>query len=923
MSELQERMAIMFTDIEGSTRMWEQDRAGMSRALAVHDTISRTAVAENGGTVVKMIGDGMYAVFPDSAGAMRAAVTVQRALADAAATGGLLLRVRCGMHVGMVEHRDNDVFGPPVNRAARIQGAAHGGQVLISQAMADDLADQLPPDVGLRNLGAVRLRDLGAAEPLYQVLHPELRDAFPALRSLEATPNNLPNLLTSFVGRERELSEAKKKLGETRLLTLLGMGGHGKTRLSMQIGADLLDAFPDGVWFLDLAPIQDATLVPSVAAQVLNVQEEPGKPVLQTLCAHVKTHKTLFIVDNCEHLTAACAEFAHALLRAAPGVRLIATSREALRVPGEFTYPVLPLAVPDRNSDAATLLRSEAVMLFVERAQSHKPGFVITDRNAPAVAELVARLEGIPLAIELAAARVRAMSIEDINVRLKDRFKLLTGGSRVALERQQTLRALVQWSYDLLRPEEATLIDRLSVFSGGFDLAAAEAVAGVDPLDPFDVLDLVASLVEKSLVQMEESDSGTRYGMLETIREFSHERLVASGERDATAARQCDYFFSFAKTARDGLQGPEQGEWIRRLETELDNIRAAIAFAMAGGGDPVVAVKYFVALMRFWTLCGYATEGRANVRAVLQLQAIQPPEVPRAFALYVGGVLATNQGDFAEAKAMLGECVDIRRRLDHPREVAAGLAMLAGIHLTEGEADKARECAESALTIFRQLGEPIGEGIGLHHLGDICLHQDDLASAKGFLEQSLAIARSARHLELESDCERSLGDLALQSGDVTGARLRFTRAADICRDAADRRGLAIAGWRLARADAAGGDAETARSRLLDALRAFRSFAMNAETVDCLEDLAAVLYRLQDTSSALKVFAVCAAFRDSLKLPRTPLADRGWRAAMDEVKANVPAAQLDAAWSSAHASAPDALIEQLLAKSPAPPTAHAN
>jgi predicted ATPase/class 3 adenylate cyclase/predicted negative regulator of RcsB-dependent stress response len=912
LSDLQERMAIMFTDIEGSTRMWEQDRAAMSSALAVHDTVSRSAVAENGGTVIKMIGDGMYAVFPDSAGALRAAVTVQRALADPAATGGLVLRVRCGMHVGLVEHRDNDVFGPPVNRAARIQGAAHGGQVLISQAMADDVAGRLPPDVGLRNLGAVRLRDLGAAEPLHQVLHPDLRDAFPALRSLEATPNNLSHQLTSFVGRERELAEAKRKLGETRLLTLLGMGGHGKTRLSLQIGADQLDAFPDGVWFLDLAPIQDPALVVSVAAQVLNLQEEPGKPILQTLCAHVKTHAALFIVDNCEHLTAACAAFAHALLTAAPGVRIIATSREALRVPGEFTYPVLPLGVPDRNSDAATLLRSEAVMLFVERAQTHKPGFAVSERNASAVAELVARLEGIPLAIELAAARVRAMSIEDINLRLKDRFKLLTGGSRVALERQQTLRALVQWSYDLLRPEEATLIDRLSVFSGGFDLTAAEAVAGVDPLDPFDVLDLVASLVEKSLLQLDEQDGGTRYGMLETIREFSLERLSVSGGHTAATARHCDYFLNFAKTARDGLQGAEQGTWIRRLESELDNIRAAITFAMSGGGDPVVAVKYFVALMRFWTLCGYATEGRASVRAALLLPAIRPPEVPRAFALYVGGVLATNQGDFAEAKAMLGECVDIRRRLDHPREVAAGLAMLAGIHLTQGEAAKARELAEDALATFRQLGEPIGEGIGLHHLGEICIHQDDIASARACFTQGLAIARSARHQELESDCERGLGDIDLHAGDLDGARAHFLRSESVCREAHDKRGLAIAAWRLAKADAAEGNAEPARGRLKHALEAFRTFAMNAETIECLEDYGAVLAQLGDPEGALCHYGTAAATRESLVVRRPPLVQTNWDQRVAQARAALDPERANAAWDRGRSTGLADAVERLLA-----------
>ena len=421
------------------------------------------------------------------------------------------------------------------------------------------------------------------------------------LRSLEATPNNLPQQVTSFIGREREQTEIKRLLDGTRLLTLLGMGGLGKTRLSLQIGADILDKYPDGVWFVDLAPIKDASLVPNVAAQVLGVREEAGKPITQTLCAHVKEHKLLFVLDNCEHLVAACASLAEALLLSAPGVKMLATSREALHIRGEQTYPVLPLAAPDRNASVEVLLRSEAVQLFVERAQLQKPNFALTERDAPAVAEICARLDGIPLALELAAARMRSLSVSEINTRLHDRFKLLTGGSRVALERQQTLRALVSWSYDLLQDREQMLLDRLSVFAGGFDLAAAEVVCSAEPLVQDDVIDLLSSLVEKSLVMVDEGDGNSRYGLLETIREFAREhltkrydmlgtirefakeRLVDHDDVAATAARHCDYYLGIAKTGRAKLQGPEGGQWARRLEVELDNLRAAIALALAGG----------------------------------------------------------------------------------------------------------------------------------------------------------------------------------------------------------------------------------------------------------------------------------------------------------------------------------------------------
>src|SRR5215467_10289023 len=473
---------LLFTDIEASTRLWEQEGERMSRALAQHDALSRSAVERHRGAVVKMTGDGMYAAFGHPLDAIHTTVELQQALNDPSATSGIVFKLRYGLHLGVVERRDEDLFGSPVNRAARIMKAAHGGQILLSQAVVDYVRDRLPAAVSLRDLGAVRLRDLATSEHVYQLLHPQLRQDFPALRSLEATPNNLPQQVTSFVGRQRELAEAKGMLDGARLLTLLGMGGLGKTRLSLQIAADVLEKYPDGVWFIDLAPIKDPALVPNATAQVLGVHEEPGKPLVQTLCAHVKEHKALFVLDNCEHLVAACASLADSLLIQAPQVRIIATSREALRIHGEQTYPVLPLAVPTRNADTESLLRSDAVQLFVERGRLQKPSFELTEREAPAVAELCSRLEGIPLALELAAARLRSLSVEEINRRLHDRFKLLIGGSRVALERQQTLRALVSWSYDLLNESEQIVLDRLSVFVGGFDLDAAEVVCGADPI---------------------------------------------------------------------------------------------------------------------------------------------------------------------------------------------------------------------------------------------------------------------------------------------------------------------------------------------------------------------------------------------------------------------------------------------------------
>jgi predicted ATPase/class 3 adenylate cyclase len=932
---------LLFTDIEGSTRLWEQEGERMSRALAEHDALSRAAVEKHNGAVLKMTGDGMYAAFDVPVDALNATIMLQRSLDELAAADGVPLRVRAGLHVGVVERRDDDLFGSPVNRAARIMKAAHGGQVLLSQAIVDRVREHLPPAVSLRDLGAVRLRDLATSERVYQLVHPQLRQDYPALRSLEATPNNLPQQVTTFIGRERELTEAKSLLEKTRLLTLLGMGGLGKTRLSLQIGADVLEKYPDGVWFVDLAPIKDPSLVPNVAAQVLGIHEEPGKPITQTLCAHIREHKLLFVLDNCEHLVGACASFADALLQGAPSVRILATSREALHIRGEQTYPVLPLAVPDRRAGAEILVRSEAVQLFIERARLQKPGFMLTEREAPGVAELCARLEGIPLALELAAARMRALSIDEINARLHDRFKLLTGGSRVALERQQTLRALVSWSYDLLTESEQIVLDRLSVFAGGFDLPAAEAVCGAEPLAPDDVLDLVTSLVEKSLVMFEQDDGRSRYGLLETIREFAHGHLIEHADRGvryglqgtvrefahealvrrddlaATAARHCDYYFVLAKTAREKLKGPEQAEWTRRLEVELGNLRAAIALSLAGGVDPVIAVKCEVALMRFRILRGYSTEARNNVRAALALPAFQEPNAARAHALYTGGVLATNQSDHAEATRMLTECLAIRRGLGNQRETAATLSTLSTLCLQQGDPAKAREYEEEALGIFRTLGDKLGEGIGLQNLGEICMQLNDDRSAEELLEQCLTIARSIKHLELESDCERSLGDLALTAGNREAAQVRFTRSLKVCRDAQDRRGEAITLWRIGKVAAAGGDRDSASEKMAEALRAFEAFEMNAEALDCLEDYAELLQfagRFDDTA---RVYAAAAAVRKVFALDRSPRREPAYRKSMEATREALGQAAFEAAWSAGQTWALDEAIDHALASAAAP------
>ena len=680
--QLSEVRALLLTDVVDSTKLSaELGDAAMAAVWAAHDRVARDLLPPWRGREIDKT-DGMLLLFETAADGVNYAAAYHRGLAALPVP----LKARAGLHVGPVMLRENsaadvargakplEVEGIAKPTAARVMSIARGGQILLTPEAREALGET---SLQVQSHGHWVMKGIAEPVELFEVGEPGAPFAAPpdgekvyrVVRNGERwlpvreTPNNLPLQTTSFIGRERELDEIKAHLSTTRLLSLIGMGGLGKTRLSLQVAAEAMAEFPDGVWFLDLAPLRDPALVASEAAQVLGVREEPGRPLVQTLCAHLKPLRVLLVFDNCEHLIKPSADLANAILRAAPEVRVLASSREALRIPGEQTYPILPLPVPMRGDSVAALSRSTAVRLFVERAQGHKPSFALNEREAPAVAELVARLEGIPLALELAAARVRSLAVTDINARLKDRYKLLTGGGRVLLERQQTLRALVDWSYDLLNVSERTTLSRLGVFAGGFDMAAAEAVCGADPLDPLDVLDLIGSLVEKSLVMLEERDEGARYRMLETIRDYAIEKLAQSGETAATAATHCEHYFAMAKEANRGMNGADQAEWIRRVETEHDNVRAAMATALAGGVDPIIAVKLTVAMLGFWMFRGYSSEGRGLVKAALALPAIQASDIAQAHALYVGAALAESQSDYAEARQMLEACLELRRGL--------------------------------------------------------------------------------------------------------------------------------------------------------------------------------------------------------------------------------------------------------------------
>ena len=904
--------ALLLTDVVDSTRLAEKlGDAALADLWAEHDRAARDLLPQWRGREIDKT-DGMLLLFDTAADAVGYALAYHRVLAGQSTA----LWARAGLHVGPVLLRENDaadvargakpieVDGLAKSVAARVMSVARGGQTLLSAEAREALG---ATTLKLQSHGHWMVKGVTDPIELFQVGEADTRFQAPAdsdkvFRVIRAgdwwmpvreVPNNLPQQGTSFVGREREMDEVRTQLGNARLLTLLGMGGLGKTRLSLQVAADVMHEYPDGVWFVDLAPIRDPALVESEAAQALGVREEPDRPLLQSLCAFLKTKRVLLILDNCEHLIRPAADLAHAIVKAAPFVHVLASSRQALRIPGEHVYPILPLPLPRKGDDMYALRRSPAVQLFVDRARSHKPLFELNEREAPAVAALVTRLEGIPLALELAAARVRSLSVADINTRLKDRYKILTGGARVHDERQQTLRALVDWSYELLTASEQTAFARFSVFAGGFDMSAAEAVCGADPLAADDVLDLIESLIEKSLVMPDDRDEGMRYRMLETIRDYAREKLEHSGELDATLARHCDYYFAIAKSANQGLEGPEQADWVWRVEAELDNLRAAVALALAGGVDAVIAVKFAVALTGFWMLRGYATEGRSVVRSALELPAVQSSDVARAWALYTGSRLAENQSDLAEALKMLEICLELRRGLGNPVDIAATLSTLSLVRLQTGDAAGAEVGEREALQIFVGLGDRVGEAIGLLHLGQIAIHRGELDAGRSLLEESLAIARDIKSMDIEGECELHLGETAVDSGAPDRASQHLKRSLIVCREGADKPGEARALWRLGQLDLGNGDLASARARLGDALRSFDTFGMRAELLGCLETCAALAKAENRLATAARLSGAIELARERLILARPPKAEERWSMQIEALRNALPVDEFEA------------------------------
>jgi predicted ATPase/class 3 adenylate cyclase len=948
-------VTFLFTDLEGSTGPQQVHPAAYRDALRRHHALLLDAVAAHGGVVFETVGDAVYAAFARPTDAVGAALAGQLALHTEpwGATGPL--RARMGVHLGEVEAypapgaaQGARYLGLPLVRCARLMATAHGGQTVLSEAVAVLGRDALPEGAMLRDLGEHRLKDLQRPERVFQLLHPALPAEFPPLRSLDARPHNLPLQLTSFVGRERELAEVARLLVAQRLVTLTGTGGCGKTRLALQAAAAALEAdgapYPDGVWLAELGTLADEALLPQAVLSALGLRELSARPAPDALADYLRPRALLLILDNCEHLVGACALLVDALLRTCPGLRVLATSRELLGVAGEVAWRVPSLSLPPAGGgpgpqnaaaareglgEAEAVGRSEAARLFVERGRLVQPAFAVGPGNASLVAQLCRRLDGIPLALELAAARLRGLTLEQLVARLDDRFRLLVGGSRTALRRQQTLRAAVDWSYGLLADDERTLLRRLSVFAGGWTVEAAEA-AGADLPD---VLGLLLQLVDKSLVLVDSGDAGAgggaaegaaRYRLLETIRQYAGERLLEAGEAAAARDRHRDHFLAWAERAAPHVVAGDQVVWLPRIEADHDNLRAALDWCQGDGSDR--EPRLAAALAHFWLLRGYGEEGRVRLRDALE-RGDPRPSRPRAVALDWLGYFEVQHAGHARGLPLFEQAAAVAREVGDGPVRARALRHLAMFHIS-GSGGRGRRggrpalpergLLEEALAAARAAGDRRETGYVLSVLGARVFAQGDRPAGLRMLAEALPLLRQVGDRDALSNSLRLAGTVALARGDRAAARALFEEALTAGREMGWGLHVLVALTWLGRTSQAEGDLAGARSRFREALRVAGDRGDRTPLASVLRALGGWCVAAGRPARAARLFGAEAATRAGAPILSnlTPQADH-YAEDVAAAHAALGAATFQAAWAEGQAMPLEQAVAYALEEAPAP------
>jgi predicted ATPase/class 3 adenylate cyclase len=892
-----ETLTFLFTDIEGSTTLL--DRLGSTRyghVLADHHALIRSALVAHDGKELTMMGDGFFAAFSSLRACLAAVLTMQQALEAHAWPGGEHVRVRMGIHTGEAELTEAGPVGIDVHRAARIAAVAHGGQILLSETASALIQGALPAGTALTDLGAHRLKDLGRPERIFQLAAAGMRSEFPALRSLgnPALLNNLPAELSSFIGRDQELQQVRSLLASSRLVTLTGAGGCGKTRLGLQVAADLLDGTGDGVWLVELAAITDSGAVPAAIAAALGIAGRPDRSGLDTLAEALAPQRLLIVLDNCEHLVDACAKTADDILRRCPGVHLLTTSREPLGISGESIYRVPSLSLPaERESDSRLAESSDAVGLFVDRAREHGVEIMVDEQTFPLIVSICRRLDGMPLAIELAAARLRSLSLADIRDRLDHRFRLLTGGSRAALERQQTLLATVSWSYSLLTEAEQQLLRRLAVFPESFDLAAAEAACGFGCVDRLDVVDLLGSLVNKSLVVTEQAADVLRYRLLETIRQFAADRFAEAGDDEmaAVSAAHCSHFLSVADTAALHLTGPDQGRWFARLDADRANLRRAAEYAAASPDGTSVLLRFGAALRRFWTWRSAVDEA-----ASLLWPALERPEAKTDLALFVSAaVTAVDAGRIRDLRHALDfgdRVIDLARQVGEPRLLVDVLSVCCGLEYFVGQPEKGSPLGAEAVGLARQIGDDVllASSIMAYLL---CRDLTDSGDAERLYAEAIACTQRSGDRLVAHLLHNNASVHAIRAGDFTRAHAHLLQADQISAEIGEQSpGVPVnLGWVLRHE----GDLQAARAKFVSVLQMSRRIGDKAGLAYASLGVACIASDLGDWRRAGELHGAAQAFIDRIEGPWQEPEDSYRRQSIMVVRQNLGVAQFDQAY----------------------------
>ena len=809
-------VTFLFTDIEGSTKLAQEHPDETPALLARHNEILKQSIQLHNGYVFQVVGDSFSAAFHSASDALNAALNAQGLLQNES-WNPAPIKVRMGIHTGTAQLNEHNQYTGYATLATtqRIMSAGHGGQVLISNATQQLIRDRLSEGLSLRDMGEFRLKDLIRPERLYQLVSPNLPAEFPPLKTLDVYRHNLPTQLTSFIGRAHEIDEITKLITDHRVITLTGSGGAGKTRLSLQVGAECLEQFPNGVWFVELAPLTEPSLIIGAVMSVFGLHEKDDD--IHALAKYIESQSMLLILDNCEHLIEDCARLAERLIQSCPKLHVLASSREALGIAGEHPYrvPSLPFPDPKHLSSLEEIEKCESVQLFIERIRTFAPSFALTEKNAPAVAQICSHLDGIPLALELAAARVKVMSVEQMASRLGDIFNLLTSGNRTALPRQQTLRALIEWSYDLLSDSEKNLFRKLAAFSGGWSLEAAESICSVgqDGILPHDVLDDLARLVDKSLVVKDEHDGEARFHMLETIRQYAEFKMFASEEVEEVKNRHRDWFMQLAEEAEPQLRTAEQVTWLNQLELEHDNLRAALNWSIEQKHIEQ-ALRIPSALTYFWEIHGHEAEGRNWLKQALELDDDAKKKYPFAWATAVHGIAS----------------------------LSAHIPQFQSYHSQVKE----------ALNIFREHGDDFRVGHTLYHLAYFPHFAGELETAKARYEESHEVYKKINNHWGMGNCLHCIAHIAEQQGAVDEAQKIFNQSLDFLKPIGDRYSLYHPAGDTALIAIRQGEFNTAREILEESLSAFEELENHYWVAVSLQRLAVIFHKQGDFATALDI-----------------------------------------------------------------------